>query len=344
MKYEVTIGMPVYNVEDYLRRSMDSALSQTFESIEFLMCDDCGTDSSIAILEELQQTHPRGKDIRIVRQPRNMGQGEARNRIIAEAQGRYLYFMDADDIITPNAIELLYETAQRHQAEMVYGSYERVFLADNNRVVKFPYPARVFTEPDEFAQYAYREGVEVMHWNILTDIDVYRRNHLRVTPVGSGYGEDYTFTVDMPTYVTRVVLLPDITYQYLIVEMEEKLRLKKRLRLLSRRYMDTSLEAIRQKKCRTELRGKPYYERRCAMLMMYDLSFVFEILARRDQSEPRYTDREIRDIMRHPMSLGEILRSREVRGKNLFYWQFGILPPKLSVLLLTLVGKSMHRI
>lgn len=91
--YEVTIGIPVYNVEKYISLAMDSALSQTFESIEFLICDDCGKDSSMDIIREYQKTHPRGKDIRIVRQPQNKGIGEARNRIVKEALGRYLFFL-----------------------------------------------------------------------------------------------------------------------------------------------------------------------------------------------------------------------------------------------------------
>lgn len=68
--YAVTIGIPVYNVEKYIRLTMDSALAQTFESIEFLIVDDCGTDSSISIVKELQETHPRGKDIHILYQKR----------------------------------------------------------------------------------------------------------------------------------------------------------------------------------------------------------------------------------------------------------------------------------
>ena len=91
VEYEVTIGIPVYNAEKYIRLAMDSALAQTFNDIEFLVIDDCGTDSSVDIVREYQQTHPRGKDIRIVRQPQNGGLGRARNRIIDEAQGIYLY-------------------------------------------------------------------------------------------------------------------------------------------------------------------------------------------------------------------------------------------------------------
>jgi glycosyltransferase involved in cell wall biosynthesis len=104
MEYEVTIGMPVYQVEKYIRESLESALSQTFSSIEYLICDDCGTDSSIAIVREYQANHSRGKNIRIVRQPHNMGLGCARNRLIAEAKGRYIYFMDSDDILSLNTI------------------------------------------------------------------------------------------------------------------------------------------------------------------------------------------------------------------------------------------------
>ena len=87
MQYEVTIGIPVYRAVDYIRQTMESALSQSFPSIEYLIVDDCGEDGSIEIVEELQQKHPRGKDIRIVRHGNNHGVGVARNRILTEACG-----------------------------------------------------------------------------------------------------------------------------------------------------------------------------------------------------------------------------------------------------------------
>ena len=336
MTYEVTIGIPVYNVAKYIRQTMDSALAQTFQSIEFLICDDCGTDGSIDIVRQYQQSHPRGRDIRIVRQPRNMGIGHARNRMMDEARGRYFYSLDADDIITPDAISLLYQTAIQNQAELVYGSYERLFVnGDSQREVNYSYPFRVFTQPDEYAQYAYNVGVQVMNWNYLLSLDVVRRNNQRVPPVGHGYGEDYTYTVDLPTYVTRVVLLPDITYKYYI---EEKVYDGKRKKTLSREQMDLALAAIDQKKRRTELRHKPYYALRCSILMMYDYYFACEILSRRGEANPPYTNREIRDIMWHPMSLLEILRSPQSRLKNLGAWFIGVLPPPLSVALLKLTS------
>ena len=343
MAYEVTIGLPVFNVEKYIRQTMGSALAQTFPSIEYLICDDCGTDSSIAILQELQRTHPRGKDIRFLKQPRNMGIGEGRNLIISEARGRYLYWLDADEIITPDCIQLLYDTAQQHQAEIVYGSYERIFLKENNRVEQYPYPHKVFTEPDSYAEYVYSHPIQVMHWNALIAIDVLRRNHLKVAPVGNGYGEDFTFTVDLPTYITRAVLLPNITYQYLQIEKAEKIALKKLQRKLNRRYMDAAIEAIDQKKRRQELCNKRYYANRCKTLLMYDLSFVYEILARRNEAEPPYTNREIRAVMWQPMTLSEILRSQHFRFYNLMAWFISKLSPSLAVAVLKLSKRLKHR-
>ena len=61
-KYEVTIGIPVYNIERYIRKMMESALAQTFQSIEYLICDDCGTDSSIDIVKEYQNSHYRARN------------------------------------------------------------------------------------------------------------------------------------------------------------------------------------------------------------------------------------------------------------------------------------------
>ena len=337
MTYEVTIGIPVYNVEKYIRQTMDSALAQTFQSIEFIICDDCGNDSSIDIVKDYQQNHARGKDIRIVRQPHNMGIGAARNRMIDESHGRFFYSLDADDIITPDAIELLYNAAIKYSAELVYGSYERLYEnEDKRRTVQYPYPFRVFTEPDEYATYAYRVGVQGMNWNYLISLDIIRNNHLRVTPVGHGYGEDFTFTVDLPTYVTRVVLLPNVTYQYII---EEKVFKEKRKKLISREQMDKSIAALDTAKHRTELKERPYYAKRCAKIMMYDFSFAYEIVKRRKDIVPPYTDSEIHHIMWHPMSLSEILKAKQARKQNLFTWMLSKSPSSLSVMLIWLFVK-----
>ena len=71
MQYEVTIGIPIYRAVDYIAKTLESALNQSFESIEYLVVDDFGEDGSMAIVEKLQKEHPRGKDIRLLYNSQN---------------------------------------------------------------------------------------------------------------------------------------------------------------------------------------------------------------------------------------------------------------------------------
>ena len=120
---QITIGMPVYGVEKYIRKSILSVLNQSIDcDMEVLVIDDCGTDHSMDIIKECQASHPKGNMIRIIRQPKNMGCWAARNTILDEAKGKYIFLIDADDYLSPNALEKLYNAAEEHQAEAVYGS------------------------------------------------------------------------------------------------------------------------------------------------------------------------------------------------------------------------------
>ena len=92
MKYEVTIGIPTYKAVDYIEKTMESALNQTFGSIEYLIVDDCGNDGTIEVVEQFLLNHPRGKDIHIVYNKENIGVGRTRNIILEQAKGKYLYF------------------------------------------------------------------------------------------------------------------------------------------------------------------------------------------------------------------------------------------------------------
>ena len=66
MVYDVTIGIPVYKSVDYIRRALESALSQTYSSIEFLIVDDAGCDGAMEVIEGIKRVYPRGNDIHII--------------------------------------------------------------------------------------------------------------------------------------------------------------------------------------------------------------------------------------------------------------------------------------
>ena len=340
MEYAVTIGIPVYNVEKFIRLTMDSALAQSFQSIEFLILDDCGTDKSVDIVRKYQQTHPRGKDIRIVRQPQNGGLGRARNRIIDEARGRYLYHLDADDTIAPNTIELLYENAQKHRADIVYGSYERIEeFGEEKRRVPYIYQAKIFKEEDSFATFAYSSysSLQCNNWNYLIDIDILRKNNLRVQPVN--FWEDLSFTMDLPTYITRAVLLPDITYYY-YCRNGSLSNFQKRNYIAKKEIMET-IQAVNQNKDHSDrIRSKSYFPQRMYKLMMTDFYMVCTILEKKEIIKPAFSNRELRDIMRSPLSFNEIMRFKTRRWQNLFLYLLGKLPPFLFVWVLKLIDKK----
>ena len=111
---KVSVVMPVYNVEKYLRQSLDSVLAQTLSEIEIICVDDGSTDGSYDILEEYA-----AKDQRItVLKQQNQYAGVARNHGLEKAGGKYVVFWDSDDFFEENALQLLYEQAEKDQAEI----------------------------------------------------------------------------------------------------------------------------------------------------------------------------------------------------------------------------------
>ena len=122
--YEVTIAIPVYQVENYIKDTLLQALNQSFISIEYLMIDDCGTDNSVQIVQSFIRTHPRGKDIRIISNDCNKGIAYVRNLAIEQARGKYLYFLDGDDGISNDCIQLLYDYAVEYKTDFITASYQ----------------------------------------------------------------------------------------------------------------------------------------------------------------------------------------------------------------------------
>lgn len=334
MQYDVTIGIPVYNVEKFIRRALDSALAQTYPNIEFLVCNDGSQDRSISIVEEYQRTHFRGKDIRIVHQPQNMGLGNARNLIIGETRTQYLYHLDADDAIAPHTIELLLNQARKYEADIVYGSYKRITeYGEEKKEEDFRYPSMLFLKENEFASWVYRkyDGIQAMTWNFLIDVNIYRRNNLYHQPVN--FWEDFTLTIDLPVYVTRAVILPDVTYYYYC--REGSLSNYQKRSHISKDEIQKTINAIGAVKKRSEnVKGKPYFASRMCKVMTTCFFMAKYIIGNKYIIQPAFTKKEIQDLMSSPISLFDVLSSKTFWVKNVCLYLLGILPPSLSIWLI----------
>ncbi|QNG58471.1 glycosyltransferase [Bacillus sp. PAMC26568] len=123
MKPKISIIVPIYNVEKYLSRCLDSLLLQSFKDFEIIAINDGSTDSSGCILDEYAKRH---NEI-IAIHKKNNGVSSARNDGLQKATGTYIGFVDPDDWIDKNMYEELYKTAEQEQADIVMCSYIREF-------------------------------------------------------------------------------------------------------------------------------------------------------------------------------------------------------------------------
>ena len=121
---KISIIVPVYNVELYIKECFESIAAQTYKGeIECIFVDDCGQDDSVAILEKLIAEYHGPIQFSIVHHEHNKGLSGARNTGIRHAQGDYLYFIDSDDSITPDCIEKLVALAEKYPGvDIVQGS------------------------------------------------------------------------------------------------------------------------------------------------------------------------------------------------------------------------------
>ena len=122
MQPMVSIIVPIYNAEQYLRRCVDSILNQEYTDYELLLVNDGSTDASGDICEEYGDQDPRV----IVIQKENTGVSDSRNRALDRARGKYLQFLDSDDWITPDATRLFVRAAEEYGCDMVISDFYRV--------------------------------------------------------------------------------------------------------------------------------------------------------------------------------------------------------------------------
>ena len=330
MSYDVTIGIPFYRSVDTIDQTLESALSQTYESIEFLLIDDGGNDGSLAKVQEMIQYHPRGIDVRIISHEHNMGVAASRNEIIDKAQGEFVYFLDSDDVIDEKTISLLMKHARKHEAEIVFGSYVKFDLDGRETIYQYPY--KVFTEPDQLATFSYRKygGIQASACNYIVKTSLLRTNYHYF--LNSNYWEDLVFTFDLVTLISRAVLLPDITYTYLC-RPNSLSHYQERENVSKEEIMQTvhTIDYLKQRS--SYFISKVYYPNRCYQVVMTDFYIACRILL------PKVLNSEIKQLMRHPATFRQICSFRQSRIKNLFLYIIGKFPAFLCVFSIWCLGK-----
>lgn len=132
----VSVIIPVYNVEKYLEKCIDSVLEQTFENYEIVLVNDGSTDNSLQIMQRYQEKNP---DKVKIFDKENGGLSSARNYALDRAQGEYVTFLDSDDYIDKDYLQILYSTAKEHDSDMVCGGQKKV-ADDGSILARLSYP------------------------------------------------------------------------------------------------------------------------------------------------------------------------------------------------------------
>ena len=122
---KVSVIMPAYNSEVYIRESIDSVLAQTFADFELIVVDDGSTDTTAAIVESYTDSR-----IRLIRQP-NRGVSVARNTGLEASQGQFITFLDSDDLYYPDFLKTLHRLIQSNQTEMSFSNYSESDRAED---------------------------------------------------------------------------------------------------------------------------------------------------------------------------------------------------------------------
>lgn len=121
-KPQITVAMPAYNAAAHIWEAVDSILAQSFEDFELLVVDDGSTDNTLALVQAVDD-----RRVRIERLPANMGRATARNLAMGRARGRYLAWMDADDLSLPHRLEVQHAFLEAHPQIHICGAGVQYF-------------------------------------------------------------------------------------------------------------------------------------------------------------------------------------------------------------------------
>ncbi|NDV47549.1 glycosyltransferase family 2 protein [Paludibacter sp. 221] len=211
MSFEVSVLVPVYNVSAYIERCVHSLFRQTFQDIEYIFVNDGTPDDSIEKLYRVMEEYPHRKpDVKVIHLEKNEGTSVARNVAIEHATGKYILFVDSDDYIEKNMVELLYSELTKENAD----------IAVCDLISEYPTCSEYIedTVPENVADY-FREQIindksQSYLCNKLIRQEFYKKEDCKL-PAGISYLEDRYLMVRFYYYAKKIVKVNKGLYHYI---------------------------------------------------------------------------------------------------------------------------------
>ena len=269
---EISVIVPVYNVDKYLKKCLDSILVQTFSNIEIICVNDGSTDNSRKILEEYKNKDSR---IKIV-DKKNGGLSSARNAGMKVAVGEYISFIDSDDWIEPTMLEKLYESMTTHNTDITICAVHQFDeqKQQNDDTNKY-YTLEYFDESFDNCAFSYEKtrpfimDVCVMAWNKL-----YRRSHIDECQAEFPDGlifEDGPFFFSIFFKTKRVSIVRDFLYNYRINRTGSIIQKagKKFLDVID--VVELMFNSIKDEPCFNDIKNEFYIRKADDIVYRYDV-------------------------------------------------------------------------
>ncbi|MBQ3415078.1 MAG: glycosyltransferase [Clostridia bacterium] len=197
---KVSIIVPVYNVEDYIKKCLDSLLNQTLKDIEIIIVNDGSKDNSEKIIKEYEKNNPE-KIVYIKKE--NGGLSDARNYGLPYAKGEYIAFLDSDDYVELDMYEKMYELAKKENSDMVECDF----------YWEYPNKTKVDIGEKYSNQKEMLQKARVVAWNKLIKRSILEEAKIRF-PKGFRY-EDVEFTYKLIPYLNKVSFVKEPFIHYI---------------------------------------------------------------------------------------------------------------------------------
>ena len=210
---KISIIIPIYNVEEYITECLQSVMRQTYKGeIECILVDDCGKDNSISVAEQLIADYTGSIAFRILHHEHNRGLSAARNTGTDAATGDFIYYLDSDDYISDDCIEVLAEPLKEREYDMILGG---VCTFGDCHGEKYLYEDRheIIGNGAVFSSYADRL-IYVMAWNKLVNLSFLRDNAIDF--LEGQLHEDDLWTYKCMMRIESIAIQHNILYYYRI--------------------------------------------------------------------------------------------------------------------------------